>query len=177
MALDGLRARLDQLIAELSRPDARASAAGLYDAMVETKAAIAAVREALSSTERELAVERGRLADAERRGALARQIDDAETAELADTWTAKLGERVRLLERKLEVQRDELGYAERQLAEMTEAYRQARLGAPGGGPAPAAPPGVDEELDRAGRELDHQARQALVQEQLAHLKKKLGRQE
>lgn len=177
MALDGLRARLDQLIAELSRPDARASAAGLYEAMVETKAAIASVREAMAVTRRELAAERERLADAERRGLLAGQIEDRETVELAAIWAAKHGERVQLLERKQAVQQDELAYAERQLAEMTEAYRQARLGVPPAGGGTAEPTSPEAEAEQVGRELDQKAKQALVQEQLAHLKKKLGRQE
>jgi hypothetical protein len=178
MALDGLRARLDQLIADLSRPDARGVAARLYDALVETKVAISTQRDALAATDRELTAERTRLADAERRGALAAGIEDTETVELARIWTDKHRERVELLERKMAVQRDELAYAERQRDEISEAYRQARLG---GGAAPgqeaAEPPGPDAESDRLGRELDRQAQQARVQEQLAHLKKKLGRQE
>lgn len=177
MALDGLRARLDQLIADLSRPDSRTVAARLYDALVETKVAISTQRDALAATERELAAERTRLADAERRGALAAQIEDGETVELARIWTAKHRERVELLERRKVVQQDELAYAERQREEIGEAYRQARLGA-GASPAQAAePPSPDAESERLGRELDRQAEEARVQEQLAHLKRKLGRQD
>jgi hypothetical protein len=180
MALDGLRARLDQLLAELSRgTDARDSATGLYQAMVEVKTAISVQRDALRVTERELMAERERLTDAERRGALAAQIGDAETAELAGIWTGKHRQRVEILERKKVVQQDELAYAERQLEEIGEAYRQARLGVPpaGGTGSPVQPPEPDAETDRMGRELDRQAQQALVQEQLRHLKKKLGRQD
>lgn len=179
MALDGLRARLDQMLADLSRTtDARATAAGLFDALVEIKAAIAGLEDALAVTERELAGERKHLEDSERRGTLAEQIKDQETVELARIWTSKHRERVELLERKRAVQLDELAYAERQQAEMTEAYRSAKLGVPPTGQTPPAGTlSPDADTERAGRELDYQARQALVQEQLAHLKKKLGRQD
>lgn len=179
MALDGLRARLDQMLADLSRTtDARSTAAGLFDALVEIKAAIAGLKDALAATDHELAGERRHLEDSERRGTLAEQINDQETVELARIWTSKHRERVELLERKRAVQLDELAYAERQQAEMTEAYRSAKLGVPPTGQTPpAGSPSPDAETERMGRELDYQARQALVQEQLAHLKKKLGRQD
>jgi len=179
MALDGLRARLDQMLADLSRTtDARSTAAGLFDALVEIKAAIAGLKDGLAATDRELAGERQHLEDSERRGALAEQINDQETVELARIWVSKHGERVELLVRKRAVQLDELTYAERQQAEMSEAYRSAKLGVPPTGETAVAgslPP--DAETERMGRVLDYQARQALVQEQLAQLKKKLGRQD
>ncbi|MEK6688049.1 MAG: hypothetical protein AABZ01_06255, partial [Gemmatimonadota bacterium] len=99
-------------------------------------------REAIGTTTRELDGERVRLADAERRGTLAAGIGDQETSALAEIWIVKHRERVQLLERKLEVQRDELAMAE-----------GAR---------------VDVELDR-------HARETLVRDQLAALKKQLGR--
>jgi len=180
MALDGLRARLDQLLADLARgTDARVSASGLYEALVETKAAIAGLRQSLTATDRELESERQHLADAERRGRLATQIEDRETMDLAGIWVAKHRERVELLERKRVVQLDELAYAERQLGDMSEAYKRARQGIPPGAapPEPGAAAAGDAESFRAERELDQHAREALVREQLAHLKKKLGRQE
>lgn len=174
MAIDDLRARLDRLLAEFGRVgDTRQAAAGIYDAMVDTKAAIGMTRDALVATERELTVERQRLEDAERRGRLADGIQDTETAELARIWTTKHRERVDLLERKRLVQLDELAYAERQLAEMAEHYKRARAGVASGAAAPAPDP----ELERLGHEMDSQARAAKVQEQLADLKRKLGRQD
>jgi hypothetical protein len=177
MALDGLRARLDQMLADLARTtDAASSAPGLFDALVEIKAALAGLRDALGATERELAHERQQLDDAERRGRLAAEISDQETVDLAGIWVGKHRERVELLERKRVVQLDELAYAERQQAETTEAYRKAKLGLPQTG-APAAAAEAEGPDARAAQELDYRARQALVQEQLAHLKKKLGRQD
>ena len=174
MSFENLKARFDQILADLGHStDARASASGIYDAMVELKAAIASLKEGLERTDRELSVERQQLQDAERRGRLAEQIQDAETVELAAIWANKHRERVDILERKRPVQVDELAYAERQLGEMTEAYRKAKLGIPHGG-RPAAAAGDEAPPDLEAR-LDRQAQDTLVQQQLAHLKKKLGR--
>jgi hypothetical protein len=176
MALDDLRARLDEMLGRLERAgDARSAAAGLFEAMVETKTAITGINEALAATTRELAVEQQHLADAERRGRLAVEIRDSETAELAEIWTTKHRERVALLERKLAVQRDELAYAERQLEEMSNHYRQARAGVPPGASSGAATLPEDPALDREGMRLDREAQAARVQQQLEELKKKLGR--
>jgi hypothetical protein len=176
MALDGLRARLEQLLAEHTRGgDTRAYTDGLYQALVDTKVALAQIRDARQVTERELAQQRRQHDDAERRGRLAEQIGDQETVDLAQVWTAKHAERVALLERKLEVQQDELRLAERQLEELTQAYRQAKAGIPSGAGPAARTPGADEEL--AGLEIDRHAREATVRDQLAELKRKLGRQE
>ena len=178
MALDDLRARLDGILANLERAgDARTAASGLFDAMVETKSAIAGIRDALAATTRELAVEQQHLTDAERRGKLASDIHDTETAELAEIWVTKHRERVALLERKLSVQQDEVAYAERQLEEMSNQYRQAKAGVPpGASTGPAAVP-QDPALEREGMRLDREAQAARVQQQLADLKRKLGRQD
>jgi hypothetical protein len=174
MSFEDLKTRFDQILSDLGRgTGARASAPGIYEAMVELKAAIAGLKSDLERTDRELAHERQQLDAAERRGRLAAQIQDTETAELATIWTGKHRERLDLLERKRLVQLDELAYAERQLVEMGEAYRKAKLGIPGGaGPAAPEPEGPGPGMDAT---LDRQVQESLVQQQLAHLKKKLGR--
>lgn len=178
MALDDMRARLDEILGRLERAgDARSAASGLFEAMVETKTAIAGIREALAATTRELAVEQQHLADAERRGKLASDIQDSETAELAEIWTTKHRERVALLERKQAVQQDELVYAERQLEEMSNQYKQARAGVPPGATTGASALPEDPALEREGGRLDREAQAAKVQQQLADLKRKLGRQD
>ena len=175
MSIEGIRARIDRLLADLNRlGNTRSAAAGIFDAMVETKAAIATIRDALAATDRELIVERQRLADAQRRGRLAEEIQDTETAELAGIWVAKHGERVDLLERKRVVQLDELSYAERQLEEMTEHYRKARAGLPPTAPSPAADAA---EYDQLQRQAEREHRANLVEQQLAELKRKLGKQD
>jgi len=174
MAFEDLRARFEQLLAERGRgAGTRAYADGLYQAMLDLKVGIAELHSARDSSTRELTQERRQLEDAERRGRLAVQIGDQETVDLARIWTSKHSERIALLERKLQVQQDELRMAEAQMEEMREAYQRARAGVGPGGTAPPPPP----ELDAAGFEIDRKAKESQVREQLAELKRKLGRQD
>lgn len=176
-------ARLDRLLRQHSRPDPRARAAALREALLEAKVGVSTMRSALVSTERELAGERRQLADAERRGRLAAEVPDTETVSLAERFAARHRERVAVLERKLVVQRDELVLVEREVAEMLAEYRAARPGAPfesveaawrdlegAGGERPGT--GLD---DDGRAEADRKLKEA-VEAQLAFLKKKLGKQ-
>jgi hypothetical protein len=181
---ESLKARLDRLLREHSRPDPRARSAALREALLEAKVGVGTMRSALVSTERELAGERRLLADVERRGRLAAEVTDTETVSLAERFAARHRERVAVLERKLVVQRDELVLAEREVAEMLAEYRAARPGAPfesveaawrdleaAGGERPGT--GLD---DDGQAEADRKLKEA-VEAQLAFLKKKLGRSE
>lgn len=176
MGIDDLKARLDSLLREYTRPGtSRDQAAALHSALVDLKVGLKELEQALATTERELGRERVELETAERRGRLARDIDDAETAAIADQFVTRHRERVTLLERKLEVQREELTLARREYEELAERYRAARQGLPEGGARPAgAEPSADDELLKA--ETDRQAAQATVEAQLAMLKKKLGKE-
>lgn len=159
----------------------------MRDAVIEMKAAVAGLRDGVARTERELGTERRALEDAERRGALADDIADAETAEVARRFVARHGERAAVLERRLAVQRDELALAERELAEMTDAFRAAQAGrAPGGvtsaerawrdlEAAGGTRPETDLDGDFQRLAADRKLHEAAVEAQLAHLKKKLGR--
>jgi len=181
MSLEELRARLDNLLARHGlAADRHEQASGLRDALVELKVAIGQNTEALAKAERELEAERQRLVDAERRGGLAAEIEDAETVRIAGEFTAKHRERVELLERKLGVIRDELAFAEREYASLSEQYRSTRLGSTGASAAPGSPgagvdPELDRDLDRLSSEASRAARDAAVRAQLEHLKKKLGK--
>jgi hypothetical protein len=180
---EGLKARLERLLQEHSRPDPRARAAALREALLEAKVGVNTMRTALAATERELASERRQLLDAERRRQLAAEVPDQETVNVADRFLERHRSRVQVLERKLAVQRDELALAEREAAEILAEFRSARGG------------GSSESLDVAWRELeaagaerpglgldptedstgpDPKLRQA-VEEQLAYLKRKLGK--
>ena len=183
-AFEGLRQRLDRLFAESRGGDVRAYAAGLRDAVIEAKAAVATMRDQLAATERELALERRQLADAERRGQLASEIGDTETVTVAERFAARHRERAGILERKLDVQRDELTVATRELDDMMAELRTAR------GPAgPAADvawreietaggsrPEADLESELLKAQAERRLHEAAVDAQLAHLKKKLGRE-
>jgi hypothetical protein len=182
---DELRARLERLLAD-APADSAARAATLRAAAIEAKLGVRTMRDALEKVERELAAERQHLDDARRRGAMATEIGDAETAGIAERFAGRHEERVRILEQKVTVQRDELALAERDLAEMTAAASPAgeiraraassldeawRSMEEAGGVRPETDLGGD--LDRlvAERRLHEEA----VAAQLAHLKKKLGK--
>lgn len=181
---DGLKARLERLFAEAEQRDDGGS---LRDAVVEMRAAVAALRDALAQSERELDAERRQLADATRRRDLARDIEDMETVDVAERFATRHTERVAVLERKLGVQRDELALAERELSEVMGRFRIQQGRAGGGAPASidrawrdiAAAGGTRPELDLEGElakaEADRKLHEAAVEAQLAHLKRKLGR--
>ncbi len=180
--LEGLRARLEQLLADATASDPRAGLAALQEALVEARAGVSQLRDGAAATAKELEVERRSLADAERRGGLAQGIGDAETVAVAERYAAKHRERVGVLERKLAVQHEELQLAERELEEMMAEVRSRRPAA-GSTSAEAAwreveraggaRPGTDLRDELLQSELDHAAREAAVEAQLAHLKKKM----
>ncbi|HUR94484.1 MAG TPA: hypothetical protein VMY76_07860 [Gemmatimonadales bacterium] len=180
--LEGLKARLDQLLREGARSDPRAYAAGLREALLEARLGIATMRDALAATERELDAERTQLEAAERRGRLAAGVPDPETVAIAERYAARHRDRVGVLERKLMVQRDELALGERELAEMTAEARQATKGQPSESiaaawrdleSAGATRAGTDE---RVQADVDRERRESAIEAQLAYLKKKLGKQ-
>ena len=180
--LEGLKARLDQLLRDSARSDPRAYAAGLREAVLEARLGVASMREALSATERELVVERKQLEDAERRGRLAAAVPDAETVLIAERFAIRHRERIGVLERKIVVQHDELALAERELSEMTAEAQRATSGNPSESIAAAwrdlesAGAGRPDENARIQADTDRQRRESAIEAQLAYLKKKMGKQ-
>jgi hypothetical protein len=179
--LEGLKARLDQLLRDGARSDPRAYAAGLREALLEARLGITTMREALAATERELASERRQLEDADRRGRLAAAVPDPETVAVASRYAVRHRERVSVLERKLVVQRDELALGERELADMTAEAQRATAGNPSESIASAwrdlesaGVPRPDEQ-ERMQAEADRQRRESAIEAQLAYLKKKLNK--
>lgn len=181
---ESLRARLDRLFAEPAS-DPRARAEALRDALAEASLALQRMRDGLSATERELVAEKQQLEDAERRGRLAAQVSDTETVAIAGRFAVRHRERVAVLERKCAVQRDELGLARREIEEMTievratvrpetdaslrAAWREVEAA---GGVRPETD--LEGELARAREERE--LMEKAVEAQLAHLKKKMGKQ-
>jgi hypothetical protein len=180
--LDGLKARLEQLLRDGARSDPRAYAAGLRDALLEGKLGVSTMRDALAATERELAAERKQLEDAERRGRLAAAVPDPETVVIAERYAVRHRERVAVLERKILVQRDELVLAERELAEMSAEAQRATAGQPSESISAAwrdlesAGAVRPDEDARTQADADRQRRESAIEAQLAYLKKKLGKQ-
>ena len=180
---DGLKARLDRLFREHTPANPRAYAAGLREALLEAKLGLTAMRQGLAATERELEDERRQLADAERRGRLAGDLPDPETVSVALRFAARHRERVLVLERKVVVQRDELVLAERELQEMMNEYRSAADRSSASASIDAAWRDLESagatrpasEEDRYAAEADQRRRDQAVDEQLAYLKRKLGK--
>lgn len=180
---DALRAALD---AATPAGDLRDLARQMREAVVEARVAVQELRQGLARTDTELAAERQRLADAERRGRLAAEIQDGETVEVAQRFTAKHRERVGVLERKRGAQQEELALAERDVAEMQAQLRKAEVGRPqasadrsteeawrdlqaaGGGR-----PGMELQDELLKSEMDRAAREAAAEKQLEEMKKKL----
>ena len=180
--LEGLKARLDQLLRDGARSDPRAYAAGLKEAVLEGRLGVRAMQEALTATERELAAERQQLEDAERRGKLAAVVPDPETVQLAEKYAGRHRARAAVLERKLLAQREELALAERELAEMTAEVQQASAGHPSETISAAwrdlesAGATRPDEQERLQAEAERQRRETAIEAQLAYLKRKLGKQ-
>jgi hypothetical protein len=183
-AFDGLRARLERLFA-----DAPADRAGaLREALVEMRTGVGEMKDALARTEGELAAERQHHDDAVRRRGLAESIGDTETVEVAERFVSRHSQRNDVLDRKLAVQRDELAMAERELEELTAQVRSTAAGRPDAMPesiarawrdieaAGGSRPGVDLESELLKAEAEKKLHQAAVEAQLAHLKRKLGRE-
>ena len=180
--LEGLKARLEQLLRDGARSDPRAYAAGLREAVLEARLGVAALRKALTATDDELAAERKLLEDAERRGRLAASVPDQETVAIAERFAARHRERVSVLERKLTVQREEVALAEREVAEMTAELQRAATGNPSESVAAAwrdlesAGAARPDEAVRLEADAERQRRESAIEAQLAYLKKKLGKQ-
>lgn len=178
--LDGLKARLDQLLRERGS-DPRAFAAAMRDAIIEAKIGVGRMQEAVTASERELAAERKQLEDAERRGRLAAAVPDPETVSVAERFVLRHRERIEVLVRKIAVQRDELILAQREIDEMAAQVRQGNSAAAGSIHAAWR----DLEAAGAGRPAEGEVEQAnaerrrldeAIEAQLAYLKKKLGKQ-
>ncbi len=180
---DALRAALD---AATPPGDLRDLTHQMREAVVEAKVAVQETREAVARTERELAAERQRLADAERRGRLAMEIQDQETAAIAQRFAAKHRERAGVLDKKLAAERDELALYERELGEMQAQLGRAERDRPLGEAERSAErawrdlqagggvrPGVDPQEELLKSHLDRAAREAAADRQLQELKKKM----
>jgi len=175
---DAINAALD---AATGPPDSREVLSGMRDAVIEARAALEGMKQGVVKTEQRLTLERRQLEDAERRGRMARGIDDQETVDVAELFTAKHRERVEVLEDKLEAQRAELALAERELAEMKGQLKKAagsshaetawREIEAAGGVRPETD--VGDELLRS--QMDRAAREAEAEAKLDALKKKMGR--
>ncbi len=175
MDLDDIKAQLDRIFAAGTRTSSREQAPGLREALVEFKIGIGQMTEALARSERELDIARKEAADYGRRGTLAQEIDDQETVRIATEFTAKARERVDLLERKVIVQRDELAMAQRDYEATKVRFQSASRGVPLDTAPPVDPMADPDRMSSTDQiMIDKRAKEAVVDAQLEHLKKKLG---
>ena len=145
-------------------------------AVRETRAALSRLREEIAAMETALAGERQQAADAERRGRMARDIGDQETALVAERFSARHGARIGLLERKVAVLREEASLLESELAEMVGLLDGTERGAGGAdASASASVRTPSEEAEILRSRMDRAARERAADEQLAALKRKMGR--
>jgi hypothetical protein len=185
---EGLKARLEKLLADHTPPgDPRGRTAALHAGLLEMKMGVGAIRDALAATEQALAAERKQLEDAERRGRLAAQVPDPETVKVAEQFTARHRERIGVLGMKRDAQRAELELAERELVQLTEQFRRARLGVDAAGASREAAwqdieaaggtrPETDAADDLLRHRLDRSRMDAAVEAQLDQLKRKLKKE-
>jgi hypothetical protein len=184
---EGWRDRLEQLMADLTPgTDPRERTGPLREAMIELKIGLQAMREGLDATTRQVEEQRQHLADVERRGRLAAAVPDLETVRIAEEFAEKHRERIALLERKLAVQQQEVTMAQQDLDELRTSFKAASMGLENDGnlasvnqawreleAAGGQRPETDLEGELLRADLDRQAKQAAVEEQLAYLKRKM----
>ena len=164
-------------VSSFNNPSARRQLAEMKHTLSLARIARDDVRAAHAASVQRLESARAELAPILRRGELARGIDDEETVAVAERFAAAQRSTIEVLERKVDVQHDELLLTERTVADMELELRSVT----GIGPMPAATPGdaaagSDPTVDASDyRALDHAARAQSADERLAELKRRMGR--
>jgi phage shock protein A len=173
----------DLLHGNVAPGDRRTAIADMKRALVSAKLGVEDLREGVEQTRRKLGTEREQFTTAQRRKTLAEGIGDAETVALAVKYEQQHGERIAVLERKLEAQEAEASLAERELGEMMTQLKTASTGVGSGAPTPG-PTDADlglpddsalhSELDGLARQRARADADAAADEKLAELKKRMG---
>lgn len=172
---ENLRQSLRDAMNRASSPDeTRALLSMMRDALVEAKVAVASLRAELEETRARLVRERSDLATVQRRGRMASEIGDEETVRIAVQYEKKHGERIAVLERKLQAQEAELALAEQEMTEMRAQMRSAGIAAPDLSAAASSMPPV-EPADELRRTVDRAAREAEAERKLAELKRRMSK--
>lgn len=178
------RAFRDLLTDPVDPRDRRSALQAMRETLVRARMAVDDLRDQVAATARRLAEEEAELATVRRRRELAEQAADAETAAVAARFEAPLAERVAVRRQKLDIERQELALAEREVEGMTRDFKAASSGV-GGAPTSAesaadldAVVGLDDalrrETDAMARAQARAAAEADADARLAALKKKLG---
>ncbi len=184
LMFESLRAAIQDIVQGRVAPqDRRAAINDMKRALVSARLGVDDLKESVEITARKLKTESEQLETVRRRKTLAEGINDTETIELAVKYEAQHGERVAILERKLEVQQAEYDLAQRELEGMMAALRAANAGVGSGAP-PSGPSDADlglpddralnSELDSLSRASRRSAADADAEARLAELKRKMG---
>lgn len=146
----------------------------MREAVIEARAAIKYMEASLAKSEKKLYHENRGLEDATRRGGLAAEIGDRETVEVAQRFAAQHGEKVEILQRKIEVQNAELALARREEKSMTNQLKSAQRGGArvrsGDGDAPSGR--IEDALEN---EIEQRDNESLASRQLEELKRRMGK--
>lgn len=146
----------------------------MREAVIEARAAIKYMEESLAKSEEKLGRESRSLEDALRRGGLAAGIGDQETVDVAERFAAQHGEKVEVLQRKIEAQNAELAIARREEISMTNQLKTAQRGGPGvRSGAGESTPGRNE--DALEYEIEQRDNESLARRQLEELKRRMGK--
>jgi len=161
----------------------------MREAVIEQKSGVRAMQDEFTKASTLLGHQKDELATAERRREQAAAINDAETMEIADKYSARLRERVAVLEKKVAAQQEELSLAERDLAEMTSQLAEAAKRRPAETSSRSAEAAWNElgkggmdrpETDLEGEllkgRMERAAREAAADAKLDELKKRMGRE-
>jgi phage shock protein A len=127
-----LKKKLDQLLSSLEdraganpTEDITRLLAGMREELIDAKATIPQLEKQIQNLGKLREREIKRAADAERRGRQAKEIDDAETVEVAARFELKHLSRVQVYEQKIEAAEAELALQRRNVAEMTAQLKSA----------------------------------------------------
>lgn len=185
-----LRDALDRAMAAATPPpDLGEIASQMREAVVEQKVGVRLMQEELAKAEQLLAAERAQLETAQRRRDMAASIEDTETVTVADKFIARHQERLAILVKKVDAQREELALAERDLAEMTTQLQDAARRNPsisserstdaawnGLGQGGMDRPETDLEHELLQGRMERAAREAAADAKLDELKRRMGRE-
>jgi hypothetical protein len=186
---ESLRAAIHAALDAATPPeDSRHLVSQMREAVIDARASLELMREGVQKSESRLAFERSKLEESSRRQRLADGIDDQETVDVAMRFVKKHQDRVTVLEEKLGAQQNELALAEREYAEMKAEFKNAEKNRVAGDAARhvesawrnvEAAGGTRPETDLDGSllksRLDREARESAAEDQLAELKRRMGK--
>ncbi len=192
MVFEGFRRSFDDLLSRATKPEERhLIASRMKETLVQARMGLDDLRVSLETSKKRLAAEETELETVRRRKKLAEGINDAGTVEIATKYEQMHLERVDVVRRKLAAQEDELGLAERDVAQMTAELKAVVSGADpraaaaidGATAAAAAEAAADpsaastlrDEIDTLGRARAQADREADAARRLDELKRRMGK--